>query len=393
MSTTLTRETPPVVAEAPFPLRDRLFWRVFSRTFAFSILYEDTTVEERFFGVDEDATVLSVAAAGCGIAGLLAAHPRRIDAVDGNLSHLALTALKVAASRHLDDHEELYALFGHGVHPDPRGVLGRLSHALPDWAQAYWARNHRMFRKGLHDQSLANRTFRIACRVGGMNADWIRNELAGRPMEERVASVTRRYNKILAFPPLGLLAHSPLPLVAQGINFRQAERNIRSHGASSLPEVCMALLQRMVQTDVERNWVMWNGLGGGFDHDHPECRPPFLRPDRHARAQTAPTHTAFHLGNFLDVLQRAEPGTWSHYSFSDALDWLPEAMQRTVLLEVVRTARPGATLINRTVDGQCLIEQLGLQDHFERLEPASAEATAQEITRLYLRTDLYRVRA
>ncbi|MNS52031.1 hypothetical protein D3C72_847330 [compost metagenome] len=385
--------TPPAVADAPFPLRDRLFWRVFSRTFVFSFLYEDTTVEERHFGVDSDSSVLAIAAAGCGIAGLLASHPRRIDAVDGNASHLALTALKVAASQHLESHEDLYAMFGHGIHAEPERVIAQVAHAMPEWAQAHWRRHGGLFRKGLHRHALASRYSGAARRICGADDRWMRTRMLDRPVEARVEEITRLFKALMAPWPVRLAARSPLVLLAQGINYRQRERNLLSYGTTELPDVALAIWQRLARTDVATNWILWNAFTGGFDHANPDCRPPYLRTDRHARALSSPTQTAFHLGNFIDVLKRAEPGTWSHYNFSDALDWLPEATQRSVLLEVVRTARPGAMLINRTVDRECLVAQLGLEEHFDRLEDASAEATASECSGLYQRTDLYRVRA
>ncbi|MNT33893.1 hypothetical protein D3C72_1698410 [compost metagenome] len=91
------------------------------------------------------------------------------------------------------------------------------------------------------------------------------------------------------------------------------------------------------------------------------------------------------------MLKGADEGTWTHYNFSDAMDWLSEALQRRVLAEVVRTSRPGAMFINRSVEDTCMISRLGLERWFTRLPFESEEATLMERSGLYRRVDLYRV--
>jgi S-adenosylmethionine-diacylglycerol 3-amino-3-carboxypropyl transferase len=156
-------------------------------------------------------------------------------------------------------------------------------------------------------------------------------------------------------------------------------------------EVMRQFAARVSRTDVARNWIMWHGIVGDFIHADPLCRPPYLREASHARSLGAPTEVVYHQASFLDVLRAAPAASWSHYNFSDALDWMPDAVQAAVFREVLRTARPGAILINRTVDLDDPLERLGLADRFRRIEPASREATAAERSCLYRRVDLYRI--
>src|SRR5262247_2535114 len=93
---------------------DRAFAAAFKHIFTFSLLYEDSEVDNRVLGLDSRSRVLAVSGAGCGVAGLLAAHPARIDAIDTNRHHLALAALKVAAARRMTSHAEFYQLLGRG---------------------------------------------------------------------------------------------------------------------------------------------------------------------------------------------------------------------------------------------------------------------------------------
>jgi S-adenosylmethionine-diacylglycerol 3-amino-3-carboxypropyl transferase len=128
--------------------KDAMFWEVFSRIPVFTIPFEDTDVDDAHFDVDDESRILGVAAAGCGLAGHLARNPRRIDAVDGNPHHLALAALKIEGARQLTSLDDLYALFGHGRHPDAERLVGQLCQDLPPWIQRYWRSRHRVFRRG-----------------------------------------------------------------------------------------------------------------------------------------------------------------------------------------------------------------------------------------------------
>ncbi|MBO9539437.1 DUF3419 family protein [bacterium] len=392
MNTTIQRPTLEV-ADAPIlpdPLRDRLFWRVFSNLPVFTILFEDTDVEARFFQVDEASRVLSVAAAGCGIASLLASRPQHIDAVDGNAHHLALTALKVEAARRLSSHEELYELFGYGVHSNPDRVLKELTASLPAWIQAHWARHRATFRRGLYRGSLSTRLFGGMRSIAGLDDAWMSRVIA-LPTAERVAEVEQVYQRLLKNPFFAVAARSPLLMLATGINFRQRDRNLSGTGTMDMAAVCQDTGRRVAATDVETNWIFWHVMAGQFNHAHPEARPPYLRQANHARSLGAPTTTAYHHRSFLEVMAGAEERIWTHYNFSDAMDWLSEDLQRRTLAEVVRTSRPGALFINRSVEDTCMISRLGLEDSFKRLPFESDEATAMERAGLYRRVDLYRV--
>ena len=392
MTTTLPRPVLDVVdaPSNPVPLRDRLFWRVFSSLPIFSILFEDTDVEARVFQVDETSRVLSVAAAGCGIASLLANRPQHIDAVDGNPHHLALTALKVSAAQRLNSHAELYDLMGYGVHSDPDRVLAALTSPLPNWIQTYWSRRRSTFRRGLYRSSLSTRLFGGMRAIAGLDEAWMRRVVA-LPTDDRVAEVERVYQRLMKSPLFAFAARTPVLMLATGINFQQRERNLNGCGTTDMAAVTLDTGKRVAATDAETNWIFWHVMRGHFNHAHPEARPPYLREANHARSLGAPTTTAYHHRSFLEVMAGAGENTWTHYNFSDAMDWLSEDLQRRALAEVVRTSRPDALFINRSVEDACMIERLGMEAWFRRLPSESDAATAMERAGLYRRVDLYRV--
>ncbi len=107
---------------APMHFADKAYQQLFRHLFVYNMLFEDTEVDERFLGVGPESRILGISGAGCGIANHLSRRPRRIDAVDINARHLAITALKTASARDLTSYDEFYTLWGHGFARSTRGA-------------------------------------------------------------------------------------------------------------------------------------------------------------------------------------------------------------------------------------------------------------------------------
>ncbi len=379
------------VPEAPLAsasLRDRAFQATFARMFVYNILFEDTEVDERYLGVGEDSTILGITGAGCGIAGLLSRRPRSIDAVDINRQHLALAALKAAAAQRLSSYATFYDLFGRGWHADPAGPIARAASGLPSWIQAYWRRNHSMFRRGLYGEGLTSRMLAMMRRASGVDGAWLA-EMARRPVEERLAAVDARIAPIFRAPGMKAFLSSPAQLVALGINYAQRDRLLASE-RTDLADYFVTHVKRVASTDLETNWFAWYANAGHFNHDRADAVPPYLRADRHEASLGAPTRTSWSAINLFDALAEEGRHTWSHYLLCDAPDWMPAPTQRRLLQEILRTSRDGAVVLCRSVEDIDIVERAGMGRHF-RLKPESAEATRLDRSRQYRRVNLYEV--
>ena len=381
------RWTPPSETAAP-SLRDRAFQATFSRMFVYNILFEDAEVDERFLGVNEDSTVLGITGAGCGIAGLMARRPRRIDAVDINRQHLALAALKTTAAQRLGSYATFYDLFGRGWHPDPGAVIAPLVRGLPRWIQTYWERNHRIFRRGLYGEGMTARMLAMMRRAAGVDGAWLA-AMAKRPVEERLAAIDSRIAPIFQTPAVKAFLASPAQLVSLGINYAQRDRLLATE-QSDLGAYFVTHLRRVAATDLETNWFAWYANAGHFNHDRPDAVPPYLRPDRHASSVGSPTRTTWNNANLFDILAEGGADTWSHYLLCDAPDWMPAPVQRRLLDEILRTSRDGAVVLCRSVEDTDLVERAGMGRHF-RLKPESAQATRLDRSRQYRRVCFYEV--
>ncbi|GAA1860427.1 DUF3419 family protein [Asanoa iriomotensis] len=371
-------------------LADRAFAATFKHVFTFSLLYEDSEVDNRVLGLDAHSRVLAVSGAGCGVAGLLAAHPARIDAIDTNPHHLALAALKVAATRRLTSYAEFYQLLGRGRHGDPERTLRPLMTDLPAWVGRYWSTNHHRFRHNLYAEGLAGTFQRWLRRTVGVDADFLRT-LQRLPPADRLARLSPIFASIKRSWPLRTVVNTPLFLLGAGVNFEQRQRNLRANRAATMMDVVTARFERLAQTDLETNWFVWMALTGEFNHDHPGAVPPYLRAESHRLALAAPTEVGFHRESLQRILADATPGQWSHFSLCDVLDWLPSDAQRHLLQRLARVGGPSAVVLTRSVEDQCVVDRVGLSHLYERVEPTSSQASDQERTRLYGRVNVYRV--
>lgn len=370
-------------------LRDKLFQRAFSQLFVYNILWEDAEVDERYLEIDEDSSVLCITGAGCGVAGMTSARPRRIDAVDINPHHLSLAALKVTATQRMESYSQFYDLCGRGWASDPERTVRRLTDTLPRWMQRYWKRHHDRFEKSMLHQGLTAQMLGAFRRQIGADAAWLRNLVKQTP-EERQAIIEERIRPVLNKPHFKAVLKSPLQLVSLGINFQQRDRILQTE-EMNIVDFFVEHLKRVAATDCETNWFVWYTVAGEFNHDNQAAVPPYLRKDRWEQSFRAPTSVRYHNRNLFEVLSKAGSNTWSHYTLCDAPDWLDLEGQRTLLDEIFRTSRDGAIVLARSVEGHSMVENTGYQSRFKLLEDASDDATLTDRSRQYRKVAFYRV--
>lgn len=374
-------------------MKDKTFELAFSRMFVYNVLFEDSEVDGRYLRVDERSSVLSISAAGCGVAGLLRFHPRAVDAVDINHHHLALAALKMAAARHVKHHGTFYDLFGRGLHPDAARALRPALEHLPGWVQRYWARHiHRFSGVSLYGTGLTARMLSLLRQRSGLDARFVR-DLASRTPAERRAAVDAALAPILRQPAVKLGLESPLQLLALGVNYAQRDRMLDGDGVGDVGTFILRHLHRLCETDVWTNWYVWLAVAGHFNHDDESAVMPYLRKDAHAASTSAPTHARFHHASLFDVLGAAKPATWSHYTLCDAVDWMPTPVQARLFDEIARTARPGARVLMRSVETEDVVARIDGGRRFRRLDAESDAATRDDRSKQYKRVDFYEVAA
>lgn len=374
-------------------LRNFAFQRAFAKLFVYNILFEDSESDERYLGLDENSSILSITGAGCGVASMMSRRPERLDAVDINRHHLALAGLKVIGAQQLTDYDTFYQLLGRGYLPNnTKGTIASVAEAMPTWMAKYWSRHWRRFsRNSIYVQGLTAQMLAGLRRLSGTNDSWL-SSLIDAPVEEREREIDAKITPVLERTMVRLMMSSPLQLLALGINFNQRDKILASEDDENLLEFYISHLKRLAHTDLATNWFVWHAATGHFNHDHPDAVPPYLRRDRHQRSSDAsPTTVRFHHGNIFDRLENAGSKTWTHYTLCDAPDWMPNEVQSHLLDEIFRTSKDGAIVLARSVEPDSFIERIDGGRRFQLLEDVSNKAAAEDRSRQYRRVDFFRV--
>ena len=370
-------------------LRDTLYQHAFSRLFVYNILWEDTEVDERFLQINESSRVLGISGSGCGLAGMMSARPERIDAVDINRHHLALTALKMTATRHPLSYGAFYDLFGRGWAAQPALMVASVAAELPQYMQKYWKQHCSRFSKSVLQQGMTARMIAQLRRLTNLDSRFLLS-LLPLSVEERLQVIESRFRPVFERGFVQMLLDSPLHMVSLGVNFAQRDRIVATEG-QNMAEFLISHLKRVATTDLRTNWFAWYSVAGHYDHDNQEAVPPFLRKDRWERSQGAPTKLGFHRQNIFDVLERSEPKSYTHYTLCDMPDWLPSESQKRLLKDIFRTSRDGAIVLYRSVEEECLVERHDMTQRFLPLAEASRLASELERSRQYRHVRLYQV--
>lgn len=371
-------------------LTDWAFQKVFANLFVYNILYEDSEVDGRYLQLDEESRVLSISAAGCGVAGMLRFRPTSIDALDINPHHLSLSALKMAGAVHMKSWSEFYDMFGRGWHPDPRRAVQEVGAYLPEWMQRYWSRHWHRFERSLYLEGVTAKMLAQLRRICGVDGAWLKEQLA-LPMEVRAQNIDAVFARAQEDRLVRMVAESPINLVALGINFAQRERLLTDSGHATMLDVVHNHLRKTNETDIHTNWFVWYAAAGHFNHERTDAVPPYLRPESHEQSYGTPTAVRFHHKSLLDKIDEAGPNTWSHYTLCDAPDWMPAPVQRRLLDGIRRTAKDGAIVLMRSVEADDMPARHGLSHVFRRLDADSDQATLDDRSRQYRRVDFYQV--
>ena len=101
------------------------------RGLVYAQIWEDPAVDMEALAIQPDSRVVTIASGGCNALSYLTANPQSITAVDLNTAHVALNKLKLAAARHLPDHDSFRRFFGGSGSLTPLRTASAISFAVP----------------------------------------------------------------------------------------------------------------------------------------------------------------------------------------------------------------------------------------------------------------------
>jgi S-adenosylmethionine-diacylglycerol 3-amino-3-carboxypropyl transferase len=383
-------------------LLERLFTLWF-RGFVYTQIWEDPRVDAEALQLDASSRVLTISSAGCNVLNYLVHQPKRIVAVDLNQAHMALTRLKLAALRHLPDHDAFFRFFG--AADDPANVDAYHTHLRPHldaetrsfWERRTWGGLGRpriqYFANGLYEQGVLPRFQRFAARVA--------NLVMGRRPEELLEAESlaeqRQFFEACVAPFFDhafvrWLGGMPATVYSLGIPPSQ-QRIMAEESGTSVVDLYRDRLETLVcDFPLDDNYFAWQAFGRCYDCENRAALPPYLDADHFGRLRYHADAVETHVTSLADHLRAQPDSSFDSFVLLDAMDWMDPGTITDLWRGIARVGAPGARIIFRTAGTPSVVEPAlpdGLRRRFRYEEERSRELHAQDRSAIYGGFHLY----
>ena len=381
-------------------LLDRMFALLF-QSFVYNQIWEDPEVDLAALALRQDDRLVTIASGGCNVLNYLLAGPAEIIAVDLNPAHIALTRLKLAAARHLPDHDSFFRFFGLA---DDRGnpalYARHIRPHLDAETRAYW--DHKLpllgpriawFRKGLYHRALLGRFIGLAHLAGRLLGADPRQMLAARSVAEQKQIFETAIAPAFERRMVRALCGLPVTFYGLGIPPAQFEVLKRDSGGALVDLFCDRLRHLACDFPISDNYFAWQAFGRRYDSEQRQAVPPYLREENFTALRDAACRVDTRLASLTDRLG-AEPGeSCDGYVLLDAQDWMGPQQINALWREIDRTARPAATVIFRTAGSASPLPAMldpAILSHWYYEEELSRAYLARDRSAIYGGFHLYR---
>ncbi|MEN0005524.1 MAG: BtaA family protein [Bacteroidota bacterium] len=334
-------------------LRDWVFKKVHTSNLVYNTCWEDPRCDRELMEFDSDSSIVMITSAGCNALDYLLDHPRQINCIDMNPRQNALLHLKLAAIKH-NSFEDLFHLFGQGVHPNIKEYYQRLRPSLPAFAAEYWDTRLNFFNgKGLRKSFYyygTSGTFALLVKqyvksLGNVNQK-IQQLFEAKDLEEQRAIYfeieERILNKLVAW-----VMNRHVTLTLLGVPRSQRELVLEKYQKGVMGFIKACFRQVFTELSLKDNYFWHVYLKGAYTKD---CAPNYLlekhQADLRANAARINIHTTT-ISQFL----KEHPGNYSHFILLDHQDWL--AANNIPALEeewelILKNSRPGTRILLRS---------------------------------------------
>ncbi len=334
---------------------ERLFTLMF-KGFVYPQIWEDPEVDLEALQLDDSKHIVTIASGGCNALNYLTEGPARIDAVDLNPAHVALSRLKLTALQHFPDHETYFRFFGHA---DERGNTRAFNrYLLPHLDEAtrkFWTawtplhgRRINYFAKNIYKFGLLGRfigSLHAVARIHGMNP---RVLLAVRTPEEQKAMFDATISPLFEKKLVRAMCGMPVTLYGLGIPPAQFQ-SLMVASKGDISGLLRDRLERLAcDFPIEENYFAWQAFGRGYDRHYRKAVPRYLRRENYEVLRGLSDRVHIHHASMTHWLADQAAGSMDGYVLLDAQDWMNAEQLNALWAQIVRTARPGARVIFRT---------------------------------------------
>ncbi len=384
-------------------LSERLFTLAFSGL-VYPQIWEDPEVDLAALALTPDDHVVAIASGSCNVLSYLTADPARISAVDLNGAHIALGRLKLAALRHLPDHDSFFRFFGRADTPaNLAAYAAAIAPHLDPVSRAYWEgrrpdgqRRIAAFAQNLYRFGLLGRFIGAGHRLARLYGCDLAAVLAARSLPEQRALFDAHVAPLFDKRFVRWLIRRPASLYGLGIPPAQYVALAKDR-PGGMVEVLRHRLERLAcGFPIQDNYFAWQAFGRGYAPGPEAALPPYLQP-RHFTDLRARTGRVSYRQQAMTAFLAASPeASADAYVLLDAQDWMSDDDLTALWTQITRTARPGARVIFRTAaDERCLPGRVpdAILSAWDYAEEESRRLAARDRSAIYGGFHLYRLRA
>lgn len=345
-------------------LSERLFELLFSGL-VYAQIWEDPEVDMDAMELSEGHSIVTIGSGGCNMLAYLSRHPSRIDVVDLNPNHVALNRLKLAAFRHMPDHDTVVRQFtGERNRTNSRNFDRYIAPNLDEWTRAYWNR------RGLNGKRRIAAFNGNFCRTGLLGrfigAGHLMARLHGVDLTEFARTTSLREQRQFFDTRIAPLFEKPVvrwmtsrksSLFGLGIPPQQYDELASlSEGGTIAPVLRHRLEKLACHFPLKDNYFAWQAFARRYPKPSEGALPTYLKAENYAAIRANAARVTVHHANFTELLTQKPAGSVDRYSLLDAQDWMNEGQLNDLWSEITRTAAPGARVIFRTAAEKSVLD-------------------------------------
>ncbi|ETX30258.1 S-adenosylmethionine:diacylglycerol 3-amino-3-carboxypropyl transferase [Roseivivax isoporae LMG 25204] len=385
---------------SPTGVQERIFARLFTGL-VYAQIWEDPEADMRALGIAEGEALVCIASGGCNVMSYLTRRPGEIAAADLSPAHVALLRLKLAAARHLPDHDTFFAMFGHADRASSVAAYDiHLAPHLDTATRAFWedrgltgTRRIEMVARGLYRHGALGRFLGILGAVARFCGADLR-ELADAPtLGDQKGFFDSRIAPIYDNRAIRWLARRPVMLFGLGIPPAQ-QRKLAADADGDIVAVLRERTRKLAcDFPAAENYFLQQACHRRYRGRSGRAVPPYLDPRAFDAVRAGAAHVDVQNRSLTDLLAARPAASVDCATLLDAQDWMSDGQLADLWRELSRTARPGARVLFRTggtpdiLPGRVPPEILGRWRYDGR---ASALALAEDRSAIYGGVHLYR---
>jgi S-adenosylmethionine-diacylglycerol 3-amino-3-carboxypropyl transferase len=312
-----------------------LFDLLYRRSLLYNACWEDPALDREAMVLGPEDEVLVITSAGCNALDYALEGPRRVWAIDANPRQSALLALKLAGIRALD-HDDFFAFFGRGFHPQARTVYASALRPLLDQeSRRFWDRHCAWFAqrdplRRFYYQGLSGKVARWMVRyLRSRPRLWhgVETLLEARNQDEQRAAYCDLVEPYLFTRGFSWLLQRQAMMSMLGVPDTQRRAVAADHEGGVAGFIRSAFEAVFANLPLHDNYFWMVYLRGGYT---PTCCPRYLEAGHFQRLKHGLVdrieHRTATVTDFLAGHRRAI----SHFVLLDHMDWMGRALPQAL---------------------------------------------------------------